>query len=90
MIAPTKEYDDAPAASPEFAAQMFVDAVLNKPRKQMTGTGKMMETFTYFTPKLVTQVFNYIYKIWPDENGDFQEMDFDRSIVKKIIPQTPL
>ncbi len=90
MIAPTKEYSDAPAASPEFAAQMFVDAVLDRPRKQMTGVGRFMETCTYFAPKLVTLAYNYIYKIWPDEAGDFPEMDFDRSIIQKFIPHTPL
>ncbi|MBW1892152.1 MAG: SDR family oxidoreductase [Deltaproteobacteria bacterium] len=90
MLAPTNDYDDLPAASPEFAAQMFVDAVLNKPRKQMTGTGVMIGISNILTPKVMTQLYNYAYKIWPDDKGDFPEMDLDRSIIKKLIPATPI
>jgi NAD(P)-dependent dehydrogenase (short-subunit alcohol dehydrogenase family) len=90
MLAPTKDYDDIPLASPEFAAQMFVDAVLNKLRKNMTGLGVAMGIAGLFTPKVLTQVYNYIYRVWPDEEGDYPEMKLDRAIVKKIIPHTPV
>ncbi len=90
MLAPTGDYDDMPAASPEFAAQMFVDAVLNKSRKQITATGYMIGIANIFTPKVITQLYNYAYKMWPDEKGDFPEMDLDRSVMKKLIPTTPI
>ncbi len=90
MLASTSDYDDMPAATPKFAAQMFVDAVLNKPSKQMTGTGLMIGISNLLTPKVMTQLYNYAYKIWPDEQGDFPEMEQDRSIMKKLIPSTPI
>ena len=90
MLAPTKDYDDIPLASPEFAAQMFVDSVLNKLRKKMTGLGVAMGATNLFTPKVLTQVYNYIYRVWADEEGDYPEMKRDRSIVKKLFPNTPI
>jgi len=90
MLAPTKDYDDIPLASPEFAAQMFVDSVLGKLRKKMTGLGVAMGATNLFTPKVLTQVYNYIYRVWPDEEGDYPEMKPDRSIVKKLMPNTPI
>jgi len=90
MLAPTKDYDDMPAATPEDAAQMFVDAVLNRPRKQATPLGMIMGVVNLFAPNVMTQLFNYAYKIWPDEKGDYPEMEQDRKIVKKVIPTTPI
>jgi len=90
MLAPTKDYDDMPATTPKEAAQMFVDAVLNKPRKQVTGMGMIMGITDLFAPNIMTQLFNYAYKIWPDENEDYPEMEQDRKVVKKVIPVTPI
>lgn len=90
MLAPTGDYDNMPAATPEFAAQMFVDAVLNKPRKQMTGLGMMLGIINILSPKFITQVYNYAYKIWPDDKGGYPEMNVDRKLVKKVIPATPI
>ncbi len=90
MLAPTNDFKDMPAASPEFAAQMFVDAVLKKPRKQMTGLGVTVGIANLLTPNMMTQVYNYFYKIWPDEKEDYPEMKLDRKIVKKVIPTTPI
>ena len=88
MLAPTKDYDNMPAATPQAAAQMFVDAVLKKPRKQFTSLGLIMGITNLFAPNVMTQLFNYAYKIWPDEKGDNPEMEHDRKIVKKVIPTT--
>jgi NAD(P)-dependent dehydrogenase (short-subunit alcohol dehydrogenase family) len=90
MLAPTDDYKDMPAASPEAAAQMFVDAVLNKPRKQMTGLGMTIGIINLIKPNMMTQTYNYFYKIWPDEKEDYPEMKPDRKLVKKVIPTTPI
>jgi short-subunit dehydrogenase len=90
MISPTKEYKDVPAASPEFAAQMFVDAVLNRPRKQITGTGKIMGTMSLFAPNVMTQLYSYWYTVWPDDKDNNQQKRLDRALVKKLIPKSPL
>ncbi len=90
MISPTKEYEDAPAASPEFAANLFVQAVQNKPRKQITGTGKIMGALSLWAPSFMTQLYNYAYRIWPDESDQYPEMGLDRMIVKQTIKHSPL
>jgi len=89
MIAPTSDYDDAPAASPEFAAQMFVDAVVDKPRKQIPGVGMVMGAVTLFAPSLITQLYNYGFQIWPDDKNDFPEMAIDRALVTSVISKPP-
>jgi NAD(P)-dependent dehydrogenase (short-subunit alcohol dehydrogenase family) len=90
MLTPTTDYDNMPAATPEYAAQMFVDAILNKPRKQMTDLGMMLGIINILSPKVITQIYNYAYKVWPDEKGDYPEMELDRKLVKKVIPATPI
>ena len=90
MLAPTKDYDDMPAATPEAAAQMFVDAVLDKSRKQMTGLGMAIGLVNLIKPNMMTQVYNYFYQIWPDAKEDYPEMKRDRKLVKKFVPATPI
>ncbi len=90
MIAPTKAYADAPAASPESAARMFVKAVVQKPRRVVTGTGKTMGFLTLFAPEVMTHLYNYGYRIWPDSDKDYPEMGRDRRLVSKVIKQSPL
>lgn len=89
MIAPTSDYNDAPAASPEFAAQMFVDAVVDKPRKQISGLGTLMGSVSLFAPSLITQLYNYGFQIWPDEKTDFPDMAIDRALVTSAISKPP-
>ena len=90
MIAPTKDYDDVDVASPEFAATLFLEAVLNKPRKQILTQGVWMGLANLFTPKIMTHVYNFGYRIWPDERGQHMDLSLDRSLIKKIIPRSPL
>ncbi len=90
MIAPTKAYKDAPAASPEFAAQLFVNSVLERPRKQISGTGKIMGATNLFAPNLMTQLYNYWYTLWPDDKDDYPQHGIDRAIVKNVIPKSPI
>ncbi len=90
MIAPTKDYDGVDVASPEFAATLFLDAVLNRPRKQILTQGVWMGLANLFTPKIMTHVYNFGYRIWPDERGQHMDLSLDRSLIKKIIPRSPL
>jgi len=90
MVAPTAEYKDADLASPEFAAQMFVDSVIDKPRKQISNLGVLMGAVSLIAPSIVTQIYNYAYQIWPDESGDYSDLVIDRALVTSIIPHSPL
>lgn len=90
MIAPTKAYADAPAASPESAAQMFVQAVRQRPRRVVTATGKTMGLLTLFAPDFMTTLYSYGYRIWPDGDKDYPEMKHVRTQIKKLVKQSPL
>ena len=90
MVAPTKEYKDAELVSPDSAAQMFIDAVIDRPRKQLTGLGLFLGTLSLYAPELVTQIYNYLYQIWPDEKDDFPDMALDRALLTSLIPNSPL
>jgi NAD(P)-dependent dehydrogenase (short-subunit alcohol dehydrogenase family) len=90
MIAPTKAYADAPAASPESAARMFVRAVRVRPRRVVTDLGKAMGFLTLFAPEVMTQLYNYGYRLWPDGEQDYPEMNLGRRLVSKVIKQSPL
>ncbi len=90
MVAPTKEYQGAELVSPESAAQMFIDAVIDQPRKQLTGMGVFLGSLSLYAPELVTQIYNYLYQIWPDEQGEFPEMGLDRALLTRIVPNSPL
>ena len=90
MISPTKEYEDAPAASPEFAAKLFVQAVTDRPRKKLTGTGKIMGALSLWAPAFMTQLYSYAYRIWPDSPEQYPEMSLDRTLIKQAIKHSPL
>jgi hypothetical protein len=90
MVAPTKEYKNADLVSAEDAAQMFIDAVIDKPRKQLTGMGLFLGAISLYAPELVTQIYNYLYQIWPDEQGEYPEMGLDRALLTSIVPNSPL
>lgn len=90
MVAPTKEYKNADLVSAEDAAQMFIDAVIDKPRKQLTGVGLFLGAISLYAPELVTQIYNYLYQIWPDEQGEYPEMGLDRALLTSIVPNSPL
>lgn len=90
MITPTAAYADAPAASPEAAARMFVNAVVLQPRRVVTGVGKIMGLLTLTAPDFMTQLYNIGYRLWPDNKEDYPEIEPGRKIVKKFIKQSPL
>lgn len=90
MVAPTREYKDAKLVSPDAAADMFIYAVIDRPRKQLTKLGIFLGSLSLYAPDLVTQVYNYLYQIWPDEKGEFPDMVMDRALLTGFIPHSPL
>jgi len=69
MIGPTKAYDFAPTLSPEQAADMVVDAVINKPSRITTGTGKMFQIWHLLAPKLAATAMNIPFRMFDDSNA---------------------
>jgi NAD(P)-dependent dehydrogenase (short-subunit alcohol dehydrogenase family) len=90
MVAPTSEYKEAELVSPDAAADMFINAVIDRPRKQVTKLGVFLGSLSLYTPDLVTQIYNYLYQIWPDEKGEFPDMLMDRALLTGFIPHSPL
>ena len=66
MIAPTKLYDAFPAITPDEAAQMITDAMVDRPKKVATGLGNFAEISYAVAPKAVDAVLNMGYHLFPD------------------------
>ena len=90
MVAPTKAFKSARLTSPEKAAMMFVDAVIDKSRVKVSSSGRLLSVATLLSPNLMTQLYNYGYQVWPDNPEDFPEMGLDRMLMKYFIPHSPL
>jgi hypothetical protein len=69
MIAPTNIYDAFPTLSPEEAAQMVCDAIIDKPKRMASRLGTFGEVLYSVSPKTVDLVLNAAYKIFPDSKA---------------------
>ena len=73
MIAPTAHYRSMPSISPEEASTMVAKAIVNKPKKQSTTAGRIME-MTYSTaPKVQDALINGAMKLFPGSGDDKRE-----------------
>lgn len=90
MVAPTAEFKKSKLTSPEQAAMMFVDAVVDQSRVKVPVTGKLLSFATFLSPNIMTQLYNYAFQVWPDDPEDFPEMSFDRVLMKYFMPHSPL
>lgn len=69
MIGPTKIYDVAPTLSPEQAADMVVDAVVNKASRVVTGMGRMFQIMNLIAPKLTATAMNIPFRMFDDSHA---------------------
>ena len=69
MIAPTNIYDAFPTLTPEEAAQMICDAIIDKPKRLATRLGTFGQVLYAISPKVVDQVMNTAYNIFPDSKA---------------------
>ncbi len=90
MVSPTSEFKKSKLTSPEEAAMMFVDTVIDQDRIKLPATGKLLSIASFLSPKFITHLYNYGFQIWPDDPEDFPEMGFDRVLMKYFIPHSPL
>jgi short-subunit dehydrogenase len=85
MIAPTNIYDAFPTLTPEEAAQMVTDAIIDKPKRKASRLGTFGEVLYAISPKSVDRIMNTAYKIFPDskaakgEGGDGAKKDSEMS-----------
>jgi NAD(P)-dependent dehydrogenase (short-subunit alcohol dehydrogenase family) len=75
MIAPTSIYDAFPTLSPEEAAQLVADAILDKPKRVGTRIGTFGQILYSISPKSVDQIMNTAYKIFPDSKAAKKDKD---------------
>jgi NAD(P)-dependent dehydrogenase (short-subunit alcohol dehydrogenase family) len=69
MIAPTDIYKAFPTLTPEEAAQMLADAMIDKPKRKATRLGTFGEVLYALSPKTVDQVLNTAYGLFPDSKA---------------------
>jgi hypothetical protein len=80
MIAPTNIYDAFPTLSPEEAAVMLTDAIIDKPKRVASRLGTFGQVLYAVSPKSVDRIMNTAYKIFPDSKaakGDKGSKDGD-------------
>ncbi len=69
MIAPTDMYKAFPTLSPEEAAQMLCDAMIDKPKRKASRLGTFGEVMYALSPATVDIVLNQAYQLFPDSKA---------------------
>ncbi len=73
MISPTKIYDQAQVHTPEQAAGMIAEAIVNRPTRLATGLGSFGQIVQATAPRLGLIVNNLLFQVFPEtpaKNGD--------------------
>ena len=66
MISPTKLYDAFPTISPDEAAELVMDALIERPKEINTRLGTAGEVAYALAPQLVDQLLHVAYRVFPD------------------------
>jgi hypothetical protein len=66
MIAPTSIYNNVPTLSPEEAADMIVEACIDKPVRVATRLGIAGEVLHALVPRVAQIVMNTSFRMFPD------------------------
>jgi hypothetical protein len=69
MIAPNDIYKAFPTLTPEEAAQMLCDALIDKPKRMASRLGTFGEILYSISPKSVDIVLNTAYNLFPDSHA---------------------
>ena len=80
MIAPTGIYDAFPTASPDEAADLIVQAMIQKPKKVATRLGTFGEVLYALAPKSVDVILNTAYKLFPESSAAKGEKKKDAEV----------
>jgi NAD(P)-dependent dehydrogenase (short-subunit alcohol dehydrogenase family) len=80
MIEPTDMYKAFPTLTPDEAAQMIADAMIDKPKRKASRLGTFGEVLYAISPKSVDVVLHTAYNLFPDskaakgKKGDKKEL----------------
>lgn len=66
MIGPTSIYSAVPTLSPEEAADMIADAIVQRPKRIATGLGVSMQVLNAVMPKATEIIMNRVFRTFPD------------------------
>ncbi len=66
MIEATTVYDSMPVLTPDEAADMVVDAVINKPKRIATNMGIFLQVMTAVAPRFSEVVMNITFRMFGD------------------------
>jgi NAD(P)-dependent dehydrogenase (short-subunit alcohol dehydrogenase family) len=69
MIAPTDIYKAFPTLTPDEAAQMLCDAMIDKPKRVASRLGTFGEVLYAVSPKTMDIVLNTAYNLFPDSKA---------------------
>jgi hypothetical protein len=75
MIAPTDIYKAFPTLTPDEAAQMLCDAMIDKPKRVASRLGTFGEVLYAVSPKTVDIVLNTAYNLFPDSKASKGEKE---------------
>jgi NAD(P)-dependent dehydrogenase (short-subunit alcohol dehydrogenase family) len=75
MIAPTDIYKAFPTLTPDEAAQMLADAMIDKPKRLASRLGTFGEVLYSVSPKSVDIVLNTAYNLFPDSTAAKADKD---------------
>jgi len=85
MIEPTDIYKAFPTLTPDEAAQMLCDAMIDKPKRMASRLGTFGEVLYAVSPKTVDIVLNTAYNLFPDSAAAKKRKDGDGT-EKKPVP----
>ena len=66
MINPVSFYEHVPTLTPEEAADMISEAIIDKPKRIATRLGVFAQVATAILPQVADVVMNTAYKLFPD------------------------
>ena len=69
MIAPTRIYEQVPVATPEEAADMVAEAIIDRPKRIATKLGLAAEILHLAAPRITEVVMNTAYRMFPDSSA---------------------
>ena len=69
MIAPTKMYESVPTLSPEEAADIIVEAIVERPVRIATRLGTFAQIFYALAPRVYEIVMNTAFRLFPDSSA---------------------
>ncbi|MEZ4323820.1 MAG: SDR family oxidoreductase [Polyangiales bacterium] len=90
MMAPTKEYADRKdIMTPERAAHMVLDGVVDRRRLVMTGQGRFYSISNRVSPKTTTRILNLLHRVFP-EHGAPTEFPVEKALLTRFLGGSPV